>query len=117
MTLVKLSILMLYHFIFATRKFRRACIAVAGLCLVWFFVTLFLGLFQCKPISGAWDISLLLSGQAQCFTYGNYMIGYELTNVLLDITILALPLWVIKTLHLPPSRKVLVGSIFVLGGL
>ena len=65
----------------------------------------------------AWELDLVLSGQASCLVYGNYIIGYEITNVLLDICILCLPVWMIKSLQLPRAKKLVIGCVFLLGGL
>ena len=67
------------------------------------------------PVHAAWDSRLALT--AQCFPYGTFALGAELSNLILDVTILAIPVFVVSTLHLGTQQKVLVASMFLLGGL
>ncbi|KAI4264235.1 MAG: hypothetical protein L6R42_000651 [Xanthoria sp. 1 TBL-2021] len=116
-TFVKLSILSLYRTIFPTPAFRRASLFVGVGCLVWFFVCFFVNIFQCRPLVGAWKLELVFSGDATCIVYGDYIVGYEVSNMLLDIIILCLPIWQIRKLQLPTVKKLVIGGVFTLGGL
>ena len=116
-TFVKLSILSLYRTIFPTPAFRRASLLVGVGCLVWFFVCFFVNMFQCRPLAGAWELELVFSGEATCIVYGDFIVGYEISNMLLDIIILCLPIWQIRRLQLPTAKKVVIGGVFILGGL
>lgn len=114
-TATKISILCFYRSIFAIRPFRIATHCITVLCVLWCIFGLFFIAFQCKPIKAAYD--LRLAPTAQCFPYGSFVLGLELSNVILDVAILALPVFVVSTLHLGTRRKMLLASIFLLGGL
>lgn len=116
-TLVKLSILAFYRQIFETRQFRITSNIIGALCVVWFFVCFFVSIFQCSPVHAAWDVGLVLQGKATCIVYGDYIIGYELSNMLLDIAIIVSCLWMIKGLQLSPIKKIIISSIFFVGSL
>lgn len=116
-TFVKLSILSLYRTIFPTPAFRRASLLVGVGCLIWFFVCFFVNMFQCRPLVGAWKPELVFSGNASCIVYGDFIVGYEISNMLLDIIILCLPIWQIRKLQLPTAKKLVIGGVFILGGL
>ncbi|KAI4289857.1 MAG: hypothetical protein L6R35_000877 [Caloplaca aegaea] len=73
-------------------------------------------MFQCRPLAGAWKLELVFSGGATCIVYGDFIVGYEISNMLLDIIILCLPIWQIKRLQLPTAKKLVIGGVFILGG-
>lgn len=116
-TAVKISILCFYRSIFATPSFRRKTLILGIICVLWFIITLFIIIFQCSPISGAWDSVFQIKNKTKCIPIPGFIFGYELSNVLLDICILCLPIYMIRRLQLPTRRKISVGSIFLLGGL
>lgn len=113
-TATKISILYFYRSIFTIRPFRLATHVVMILCLMWCVFVLFFMAFKC-PIKATWDSRMALT--AQCFPYGSFALGAELSNLILDVAILAIPVFVVSSLHLETQRKVLVASIFLLGGL
>ncbi|QKX53297.1 uncharacterized protein TRUGW13939_00375 [Talaromyces rugulosus] len=115
-TLIKLSILALYRDLFPIQQFRAYTVVIGTLCLIWYIICFLINIFQCTPVKAAWQLDLLTKGEAKCLVYGHYIIGYEVSNMLLDITILALPIHVLHTLHLSRPRKIIVGGLFALGG-
>lgn len=48
-TMVKISILMLYRRIFDTATFRLKSLIVGIICVAWFLVAVFTDIFQCRP--------------------------------------------------------------------
>ena len=113
-TATKISILCFYRSIFVVQPFRWAVNIVMVLCLLWCIFILSFMAVKC-PVHAAWDSRLALT--AQCFPYGTFALGAELSNLILDVTILAIPVFVVSTLHLGTQQKVLVASMFLLGGL
>ena len=114
-TFTKISILSFYRSIFITPRFRLATHFLSGLCSLWCIMSVFFTIFQCKPIQAAYNVALVSS--AKCKPYGALVFGFELSNLILDVFILALPVFVIQTLQLETRRKVLITSVFLLGGL
>ena len=114
-TLAKVSILALYASIFTTRRFRRAKEIVLILCLAWC-ITMTAGfIVQCTPLREAWNPLRLTENK--CVLLGIFVLIEELTNVMLDITILVLPISVIRNLQLPVRQRWTLSLIFLLGGL
>ncbi|KAI4864469.1 hypothetical protein F4820DRAFT_423637 [Hypoxylon rubiginosum] len=114
-TAVKLSILWFYYSIFSVNRNVKRAIFITGTgCIVWFIVTTFIVLFQCHPIDAFWN---QLTQPPFCLDSPTFLLGYEMTNLFLDVAILCIPLGVLKQLHLPLFKKISVGVIFILGGL
>ena len=70
---------------------------------------------QCIPVKEAWDP--LRTAETKCVLFGVFVFLQELTNILLDITIILLPISVVRNLHLPARRRWALSLIFLLGGL
>lgn len=124
MTSIKLSILWLYHHIFAARSsgsgFNKPVIlAAAVICITWFLITTMILIFQCTPISAYWDTldGWLLVDGASCMSSPRLLLGYELTNFFLDVFVLCIPLPIIWKLNLQQSKKIALVVIFLLGAL
>ncbi|GAB1207802.1 hypothetical protein APSETT445_006537 [Aspergillus pseudonomiae] len=110
---IKISILLLYRRIFAVRKFRIASLITGGLVMSWclaVFITVFL---QCRPIALNWDKTL----EGTCIDPKKFFFGNAISNLLIDVVILALPIPMVLQLQLRLSQKLTILSIFLLGGL
>ncbi|KAB8262999.1 hypothetical protein BDV32DRAFT_136089 [Aspergillus pseudonomiae] len=109
---IKISILLLYRRIFAVRKFRIASLITGGLVMSWclaVFITVFL---QCRPIALNWDKTL----EGTCIDPKKFFFGNAISNLLIDVVILALPIPMVLQLQLRLSQKLTILSIFLLGG-
>ncbi|KAI6087452.1 hypothetical protein F4821DRAFT_108552 [Hypoxylon rubiginosum] len=114
-TAVKLSILWFYYSIFSVNHHvRHAIFITATGCIIWFIVTTFIVLFQCHPIDAFWN---QLAQPPFCIDAPTFLLGYEMTNLFLDVAILCIPTGALKQLHLPLSKKISLCVIFILGGL
>ncbi|KAF2015347.1 hypothetical protein BU24DRAFT_450086 [Aaosphaeria arxii CBS 175.79] len=115
---VKLSILAFYHNLFiASETFKKAVYATATLCIVWLIVATVIVLVQCRPINAFWDLSIASpSSPMVCYPSATVILGYEISNLLIDVIILLLPVVMVCRLRLPTWRKVLVAAIFLQGG-
>lgn len=116
--LVKLSILSFYWEIFAVNNIntfnRRIILVTAMACIVWFVIVTFIIVFQCNPVHAYW----VKLGQAPyCMNIAKLFLGYELTNLFLDVFTLCIPLPIVWQLNLPLSKRVGLVGIFFLGGL
>ena len=84
--------------------------------LIWLNVIFYVAnvltvIFQCSPISKAWDRSIA----GKCINTNQNQIGTGTINVISDLLILFLPLWAIWHLQLPVQKKISVSSIFAVG--
>ncbi|KAK2763260.1 hypothetical protein FQN54_009896 [Arachnomyces sp. PD_36] len=113
-TVIKISILLLYYNIFhISSKFRWAVKIAGALCIIWGIIMTFLIIFQCNPVAALWD---KMAAPQFCMSTSKLLLGYEITNLFLDVLVLCLPLGMLRTLQLPGYRKASVGGMFLLGG-
>ncbi|KAF7879565.1 hypothetical protein EAF04_000760 [Stromatinia cepivora] len=116
-TAVKISILCMYRSLFRTTPYLIRCVDITmGLCIIWFIITVCMTCFGCTPIRAAYDLALRVQPTTRCIPYGEIVLGFELPNALLDVIILALPFFVIRDLHVPVRKKVLLFLVFWFGG-
>ena len=84
-----------------------------GLSIIWLIAQILMLTLQCTPTKAYWD----LSQQAlKCHINESiFFFGQVLTHVLLDISILALPIIQVWKLHLPLGQKIGVITLFMFG--
>lgn len=113
--MAKISILLLYRRIFATAAFRKAALTVGAAVVAWAIAAILTLIFQCHPVSGAWNPDLTFSNQ--CIILSVYFSTVSGLNMALDIVVLCLPLWMVWHLKLDAGQKVMLTGIFTLGAL
>ncbi|KAL1877992.1 hypothetical protein Daus18300_002346 [Diaporthe australafricana] len=116
--MVKLSILLFYWKVFAINNgntFNKRIMQVTTVaCIVWLIVVTFVLVFQCSPIPTYWDKFV----QAPyCMNAAKTLLGYEMTNLFLDVAILCIPLPIVWQLNLQMSKRMGLVGVFFLGGL
>ncbi|MCJ1462047.1 hypothetical protein MMC07_000647 [Pseudocyphellaria aurata] len=111
-TAVKISILSLYRRVFDTVPFKKATLVVGFLCVTWLCGNVFTELFFCSPFSAAFDPKLR---QTHCKDFTAFLLGITISNMLLDVIILCMPLPMIWSLNLSTSKKLEISGIFLLG--
>ena len=109
----KISLLCLYHRIFATQSFRRKNLIVGLAVSGYWIAAVFGSIFQCAPVSGVWN----KTAPSKCIDFAAFFLGLELVNCLLDVAMIILPLGMIQDLHMPLKKRIQLGIIFMLGGL
>ena len=114
-TCVKTSVLLLYRRIFITSAFGRFTVVVGTLCIAWLFASTFGQVFLCSPMSAAWDSNLIFS--SKCRDVQAMYYGVSISNMLLDVVILCMPMPVIWGLPLSRRKKLGCCGVFCLGGL
>ena len=108
----KLSILSFYLRLSPHRKFRIMVYVVLAVVVLYCVVGSFEFLFACRPIARYWDFTI---------TYGsciNWTIVYftnGAVNTATDIAILALPIAMLRRLHIPRMQKIGLIAIFMTG--
>ncbi|ORY72149.1 uncharacterized protein BCR38DRAFT_383396 [Pseudomassariella vexata] len=111
-TLVKLSLLVMYKRIFPGRTFRLASIALGSVIIGWWISIVAVSVFQCKPISKAW----LPSIEGTCINLKASFIGNAVPNILTDIGILCLPMTQVWHLKVTWAQRISLCAMFLLGG-
>ncbi|PLB48663.1 hypothetical protein P170DRAFT_356740 [Aspergillus steynii IBT 23096] len=109
---IKISILLLYRRIFPVRKFQIASWIVTGLVCSWCLAVFLTVLVQCRPISLNWD----KSQEGTCLDAKQFFFGNAISNLLIDVVILTMPIPMVLQLQLRTSQKLTILGIFLLGG-
>lgn len=111
--LVKLTVLALYWRIFPTTAMRRAIHALGSMTAGWWVAIQLMTIFQCEPISKAWDTGL----EGHCINQLRFYAWNSVPNCLLDFLIVILPMREILRLQTSPAQKAGLAGTFLLGGL
>ena len=114
-TSIKFSTLLHLRRIFDVSKFRPWSMIVEALCSVWLLSAILTDLLQCSPINAAFQERLF--NRKQCLPVQTWYYGIAITNMMLDIVILVMPIWMIMDLRLPTAKKYMLCGIFGLGGM
>lgn len=109
----KLSILLLYHRIFPSRKFRYVLWAVGTFVVCYSITASMVNIFQCVPVRSDWDPTV----KAKCVNIGLDLIILSSINVVTDAAILCLPIQQIWNLKMSWIRKTQIAGLFLLGAL
>lgn len=116
--MVKLSILLFYWKVFAVNNgnaFNQRIIQVTTVaCIAWLIIVTFVLVFQCHPIHAYWD---MFAQEPYCMNAAKTLLGYEMTNLFLDVVILCIPLPIVWRLNLQRSKRMGLIGVFFLGGL
>lgn len=74
-----------------------------------------MNLFTCIPVYAAWDLEAKKT--AKCLNITQFYLSAQITNVLIDVIVLLLPLRIVIPLQVPRRQKVSLLVIFATGGL
>ncbi|KAI0139584.1 integral membrane protein [Hypoxylon sp. NC0597] len=111
LNLTKASVILLYLRIFLQRWFRRSCYVLLAIILSYMVATTASSIWQCTPISRAWDKSVpgtCISITGNWYANAGFSIGT-------DIAILVLPMQPIYQSNLPTKQKWALMIVFALG--
>ena len=112
-SLIKISILLFYYRLFGVRKqFKITVFVVLAAVCAWCVAIVLVDLFQCVPVKAAW---IRPYPHSKCMDNNASLLGTAITNVVLDFTILVLPLAPIWSLALTMRQKMTLSAIFLLG--
>ena len=111
----KYSLLLLYRRIFSVhRGFSIGINILAVLNILWMIAAILGCVFQCSPIREFW-IRLVPGGK--CDNFSTFTVAIEVPNSLIDFVMMILPITVIRKLQLKTRDKLVLGFIFLMGGL
>ncbi|KAF6225737.1 hypothetical protein HO133_009739 [Letharia lupina] len=111
--LVKVSILLLYHRLFGVVEWFRIALCVAGaLTIMWWIAAILDSIFQCVPVQAIWDKSIR---DPKCQDVRASALGTGISNMILDIMFLIIPLPMIWKLQVTRKIKISLTGIFLLG--
>ena len=109
----KLALLALFLRIFVGKLFRAAVWFTVAFLVVGFSIYFVVDIFACSPVHYYWD--KLVDGQ--CINLDALYRAATGLNALYDLVILALPIFPLRHLQAPKSRKVGVMALFLTSGL
>jgi len=112
LSLVKISILCFYKRIFITRKFHLAANIMIVICALWGVAVFLTQVFRRFPISQEWNV-----GSPSLVNYSAFLMAWASLDLVLDVIILCMPAFVIKSLNLRFKRKLLLIGVFGVGAL
>jgi hypothetical protein len=115
-TFTKLSIIVSYVRIFPYRKLRIAMYITAAVTIGLFIASVPATIFQCKPVSAAWDFTMD-KNDFKCYTFVDFLYASTAINVTTDLVLCTAPLPYFWKLQLPKKQKIIVSSLFFIGGL
>ena len=113
--LIKISLLLLYHRLFSVNRHFQAALFVAGaLVVMWWVASFWDTVFECVPVQASWDKSIK---NAKCQSIRKAALGTGISNLILDVLFLLLPVPMIWRLQISRRIKVSLTGMFLLGGL
>ncbi|KAI1171851.1 hypothetical protein F4777DRAFT_590929 [Nemania sp. FL0916] len=114
-TAVKLSILWFYYNLFSVdQALRRVIQAASVVCIIWLIVISLVVAFQCNPVEEFWKHPGM---SPHCVEFPRVLLGYETSNLLIDVAILGIPTGTVLRLQLPWIKKVPIIGVFLSGAL
>ncbi|KAK1918109.1 hypothetical protein P3342_000829 [Pyrenophora teres f. teres] len=108
----KLSIIASYLRLFPDRQFRIWMYILSFLIVGLWITGVFVTIFQCTPVRGAWDFTI--QGR-RCVNYVTYLYASSAVNVATDIVLCLLPLPHLWRLQLPLRERVVL-CVLLAGG-
>lgn len=112
----QLSIIFLYKRVFTlrTKWFRNTLYVLGALAVLCEIPVFFAGIFYCTPVKYAWDKTIK---GGHCIDVQRVYTTATMLNLVVDVAIVVAPIKLIWSLHMTPSARWGVISIFLLGGL
>lgn len=114
--LTKLSVLSFYLGLFKVHKtFGRVCRGLMGLVTAWSLAVILLTVFQCDPIREAWEGPIDHNAVRSCINIKASWYGTGVSNIILDVMVVLLPMTVIRSLQVSMRQKLQLCGILSLG--
>lgn len=112
-TSVQSSILCLYLRIFGINKsFANIVYVFLTLVIAWGTATLLTTIFRCSPVSAAWDADV---PNSRCMDLRTWLVGTNVPHIIIDFSILLLPMPQIWRLKLSTGRKISLSGVLLVG--
>ena len=111
-TLIRFSVILLYIRIFVTRSFRRTCYAILILNTIFFIATFLSSVLSCIPVGCQWSDTIECSSAVDAKSID---LPVAVANLLLDVTVIVLPMPVLWGLQMAVGKKATLSGMFGLG--
>ncbi|KAK5651200.1 hypothetical protein OQA88_12707 [Cercophora sp. LCS_1] len=110
---IKMSILCFYLRFSVERAFRFAVYFVMLVTVGYTIPNAILVLYACRPMRGYWDLTVQ---DKQCVNLDAAFHTANTLNMVTDFAILLLPIWMLRPMQVPLSKKIGVALILMAGG-
>ena len=110
----KLAIICFYLRIFIQPSVQRMLWCSLAFTSLWGFSYLVAAIFQCRPISHFWNQWDGLH-EGHCVSAHGIVWSHAAINIAVDVWILMIPMWGLRSLQLHWKKKVSVGLMFMVG--
>ena len=108
---IKISFLLFYRRVFVIKWFLHVTVGIGALVVVWCLSVTFSVIFECQPVGSYWQPKL----QQHCIDSQKFYWANGISNLLLDVIILCLPVPMIWKLQMSTKRKISLTLVFALG--
>ena len=108
---IRASVLSLYIRIFPTPSFRLSCYIVQGSNLAYFVAMVLACCLICRPLTFLWN----QSNNGSCGELKSFDLFLGVSNLLLDVTTVALPMPVLWGLQMRTKQKLRIVAMFSIG--
>ena len=109
---VRASVLQLYIHIFRIRSFRIACYTIHVVNASYFAATVLAACLICRPFAFNWDRSI---HGGKCGNQKSLDLWIGIYNLLMDVTVVILPMPVLWGLQMAISKKLALSFMFGMG--
>ncbi|KAK2027618.1 hypothetical protein LX32DRAFT_721920 [Colletotrichum zoysiae] len=110
----RLSVVCSFLRLITERNARWVLFATAALTGAFALASVFAVIFQCKPISAAWDTTV--SG-ASCYPFLDFLQASTAINIAIDALLCTMPLAYFLRMKMPSREKILLTVLFAFAGL
>ncbi|CAJ0554972.1 Ff.00g134850.m01.CDS01 [Fusarium sp. VM40] len=109
----KLAILGFYWRLFSVSNIRLGIYILQGSTVIWLTIRTFMTIFHCVPVEAYWNHNIK---NAVCnVDPAKFMFGTTLVHLFLEIAVLSLPVFQVKSLKLRMGQKIAVVAMFMFG--
>ncbi|KAF2864953.1 hypothetical protein BDV95DRAFT_600138 [Massariosphaeria phaeospora] len=112
-TVIKISIVMMYLRLAVDRTFARLCKGTIYLLLLWQFILFIVVPAQCRPLNKLWDFTGRIQGK--CINANAFYLTTSIFHILVDLWILVLPVKLFRSIKRPTREKLVLLLVFSLG--
>jgi hypothetical protein len=109
----KLAILCFYWRLFSVSNIRPGIYILQASTVIWLTIRTFMTIFHCVPVEAYWNFNI--KGAVCKIDPGKFMFGTTLVHLLLEISVLLLPVFQVASLKLRSGQKFAVVAMFMFG--
>lgn len=112
--LLKLCLVFFYIRVFPSKEVQLILWATVAFVVAWGITFVMAGIFQCKPVHYFWNKWDGLH-EGRCVNIDAITVTHAAISIALDVWILAIPMWQLRTLRMHWKKKVGVALMFCVG--